>query len=354
MNIGTDEKIKLSRLNELFVPKRNAKCLVDVTGRTCSGPIIRGHTIPKSWFKRIATKGDLYNLRPSKLDFIRPILDGKVPQYQPVKEHQNMALTQYFTCREHDARKFQVIENANPDFTNPATLHVLLLKAILAQEWELFRMQNAYGKFSQEFTDPNAVFMRDMNVQARKILQPYKHVVSECSQTGGCVNCRDANECNRIRHYTRDMRGEARLAAYEFSNPLPGVSSDGHIQKNAGVGISLIPTNYGHTFVYSYFADEGHMIERELSHIKELNSRKFEEYVSHMILGSCEFIAFSPSYWEREEFKNQRVIINYWNQTLIELAEEKLMGQGNFDAMQDPIVAMRHPRQLNLFKRLRR
>lgn len=337
-----------------FKRKQFRKCMVGACRRSRA---VQGHLVSRSWLNEIATSDEVYVFAPyGPLSPFNAASDNDVL----AREHVNNALTRYFTCEEHE-KLFFPIDGFEPDFSKLENVHLVFYKALLAQLWLENFMERAYRKVSRE--SPKDEFyqtMRRVHAESSHGLRRYKSKVERCLNPDRCKRCQ-GGPCRVIEYQMRSIRGESTIAASQCSAG-PAVNfrifseTERHAEFNAICGTTVVPTSQGHVFLYHYFLDEKHLIQRELDHIAAIQGPMLEAYISAILLSDCENIAVRPEFWEGLGERRQRAILDRFHNDLpdIGIGPQEMIDRWNYERMhQTGILPVPNPVQINLFRRTR-
>ena len=101
-------------------------------------------------------------------------------------------------------------------------------------------------------------------------------------------------------HEVRHISGEPAIAVSQF---LDGIrmrldAYNSTLQPIANWGITVLPTDRGHSAVLHHFRQEHDIMNGTTENVRALNGRRLQEYLSSLILDNCENIAISPTIWD--------------------------------------------------------
>ena len=348
-----NEHRRLGQLHiEMLKRKKFKKCMV---GKGCRGKIVQGHVVPHAWLKQIATADEVYVFSPYSPP--KELVDWEDVYEPPVKNHANNALTRYFTCEEHE-KLFFSIDKFDPDLSSLKNIHLVLYKSILAQIWLESFLLKCHRRLAEESpTDELYRALAQANAEHLQGLRYYKRETEKCLYPRRCKRCR-GGPCKTIGHKKHRVQGKLGIASSAFSDGTRErrrIHPDyGRVfQPIANCGITVLPTERGHTTLIHYFKKESHIIQTELDHIAGLDGRKLEAYISAMVLSSCEDIAINPSFWEGLGRRRQEAIRKRFQEDMpdIGVGTSEMMDKWADELVkQDTIIRIPNPNQINLFR----
>lgn len=332
--------------------KRNRfkKCMI---GLNCEGKVIQGHLVSRSWLGKIAESNEVYVFTPYSPPNIFAYGD-KRDSFG--KDHINNALTRYFTCKKHEEMFFP-IDPFDCDVSALHNNHLVLHKSILAQMWIERLMLRCFQRLSTESPE-NEIFQKMSMAHSENLegLRRCKKMTEKCLDPDKCNRCQ-GGPCEIIGCRIYHLQGKSTIAASQFSSGAELIirrlnEYEHHIQPLARCAITVIPTNTGHTFLWHYFLEEKHMIQRELDHVDALKERELEAYISAMLLSDCENIAISPRFWHEIEDVRQNAIRDRFNNDLpdIGIGTKEMIEKWNSKRLNHTgLMDIPNPKQINLF-----
>ncbi len=263
----------------------------------CTNQPIEAHTVPRNWLKQIGPK-DVYLFRPSPKPTGPP---GQLPAI-PHRVRIRRATTAGFTCAEHDAI-FQPADQRNTKITSPGRLNLLFYRAVLkAFHGEIVAEEIArthVGTVAEAAGRGTTI----ANAKRRSTLQLASGLL-RMSLLYPVLNW-------RIKHVTRLLPGVPRIACsnagvwdHHWVDFLSAPARP--IEANGVWGITVIPTDLGHTATFHYCSvaqDESvasrHLskMDQEMTTFKELKEIPLEQAISSHVIVLTENLCIGTRAW---------------------------------------------------------
>ena len=182
-------------------------------------------------------------------------------------------------------------------------------------------------------------------------LEHHKREIGQCLNPTNCKHC-NGQDCRVVGHEVRHISGEPAIAVSQFSDGIR-MRLDAYnstLQPIANWGITVLPTDRGHSAVLHYFRQEHDIMNGTTENVRALNGRRLQEYLSSLILDNCENIAISPTIWDAFGAKKQQAIRERFIPELSALSygpPERLAELEYRRLTRDRAIP--NPRQINLF-----
>lgn len=313
------------------------------------GVIARGHLMPKSWLRQLSVAGHVYVFAQLPISgFWRDPEHGlNIPRWTGV----DVAATGRFTCEEHE-KLFGPIDSVNPNLRDSRTLNLMVYKPILAGSWQKQLLHKAWAAVLAAVPGDEA-FEKDIRNCSQQMigLEHYQREIEQCLNPPTCRRCQ-GQACKVVGHVVRHMPGSPAIVVSQFSDGIR-MRLDafrGTLQPIANWGITVLPTERGHSVVLHYFREETNIMHHAIDKMHSLNGRRLQEYVSSLILDNCENIAISPKAWNTFGTKKQQAITERFISELAALSYGPLDHMVELEARRlNPESAIPNPRQINLF-----
>ena len=275
----------------------------------CTDQTIEAHTVPRNWLRVIGPR-NIYLFRPSPNPSAPP---GQVPPI-PHKVSIRRATTAGFTCAEHDA-VFQPADERNGNPTSPHRLNLLFYRAVLkAMHGEIAAEEIArthLGSISGSAKHGSAI------ANQRLLTLSLASELLRTSLIFPALNW-------RVRHITRQLTGTPSVACssagvwdHHWVDFLSGPATP--IESNGVWGITVIPTDHGHSATLHYCTvaldqrvAEFHLkkMDLEMTAFKKLQGIPLEEAISTHAIVLTEDLCIGTRAWDslpsrrKESFKN--------------------------------------------------
>ena len=319
---------------------------------------VRGHSVPRNWLKQISSPDEevlvFVTLPVSPLPKDLEI-DGDLIAVPTKPLHINNVHRRRFTCETHE-KMFFPIDGLNPDTTSLWILNLMAYKAIIAESWTEAMLEEAHRAALAETPDDEVFRLQARLHHQNGIgLEHYKNQVEECLQPGPCNRC-NGSRCKMVSHVVRHTTGAPTLAVSQFSsgsrtevNPVYRT-----FKYIANWGLTVLPRDEGHTVILHYFPDElkdSEMMAQAVSDFSSLNGRRLQEFVSMLILDSCENFAISLEAWEKYGPKRRAAIERRLGTELQDVGFGSMAQIKKWDAerLMKTKPSPPSPKQLNLF-----
>ena len=263
------------------------------------GAIVEGHLIPRSWLRKIDLDGKVIAF------MTLPIALTQIPQLVGIWVFN----TGSFTCKEHE-NLFRPVDDPGVDLSDLRNLNLSVYKAIIATLWRQKLIFRAYESMLAETPD-DEVFQAYLNMYRQQAigLEHYKREVERCLNPQNCRWC-NGRECKIVAHKVLHIRGEPILAVSDFTsgirtkvNPMRRT-----VDYIANWGLTVLPTEKGHTVALHYFREERDIVEPTVEQLSRLQGRQLQAMVSCLILDSLENIAISPAAWLKFGKRRQAMV----------------------------------------------
>lgn len=280
------DKTKIARYKECLVAGEH------------QGAIVEGHLIPRSWLRKIDLEGKVMAF------MTLPIAQTPPPQLVG----SGVCNTGSFTCGEHE-NFFRPVDDPDADLSDLRNLNLLVYKAIIATLWRQKLLLGGYESALDETPD-NEMFQEHRHIIRQHIigLRHYKREVERCLNPQNCRWC-NGRECKTVAHKVLHIRGEPILAVADFTsgirtevNPVRGTV------RKANWGLTVRPSEKGHTVALHYFREERAIVEPTVEQMSRLQGRHLHAMVSCLIVDHLENIAISPATWSNFGKRRQAIV----------------------------------------------
>ena len=345
------------RLQRLFFdktkPRAFRQCLVFDCHDTKT---VDGHVVPRSWMKEISGEGHVMSFISRRLRQYPDSGDVEAEYLAEVRrEPVSTATVRHFTCANHEKFFFD-IDKAQPDTSQARILNLMAYRAVLAQLWTELTVRGAHAEvLNQNPTDELAAFLFHHRQQTANGLNYYKRELERCLDPARCRRCHGGN-CKTIAHVVRHIRGDPVLASSQFSSGLRTEIIDvGLEHPMANWGLTIVPSNNGHTVVLHYFLEDtgiSTLMDQAIRNYRALHGRALEQFISMDIIDYTEGFVLSPSAWERFGPKRRDAIVRRFSSEIpfVGVGTDHQIQKYSAELTTGTRPAPPNPKQLNLFR----
>ena len=282
----------------------------------CTERPIDAHTVPRNWLK-VVGPNDVYLFRPNPNPSAPP---GQMPDI-PHKVSTRRATTAGFACEEHDA-VFEPADQRNASPTSSVRLNLLFYRAVL----KALHGEIVAAEIARTHLGP------DLGSSRRRSIAAERRQQTLALASGLLRNSLNLPALNwRVRHITRLLPGTPKVACssagewdHHWVDFLSGSATP--IESNGVWGITVVPTDHGHSATLHYCSvaldqrvAELHLkkMDLEMTAFKKLQGIPLEEAISSHASVLTEDLCIGVRTWEslcsrRKEIFRSAWLANTW------------------------------------------
>ena len=323
----------------------------------CKGTAIKAHVVPRNWMKTITTDGKVQEFyRPSQNYLSRDVQFADTPRgsrpirFDPILRDAGNTQRYPFQCHDHDVLFNDVDNLTESRHYILRNLNWAVYRSVLAQEWRVRSLKWALAESGVIDPKPQSVSRTNhlrTNIwftlnEGLRVLDHYKLKFQSCLEPQNCANC-DGQRCYFVTHTILPLKGKPKLSACTFSLGLRG-------HENLGLTVIPLADRTGHDVIWHHFGEHQKAIEKRIACQKHAQGRKRQELVSQCILQFADALVVNPEWWQAIGEKRRQAIVEFVSaETGVAIGTHEEVSF-RLNRAEVPIVNLRNPRQLNLFR----
>ena len=351
--IPPGERPALQRFAEMTAAAYDCGCLWP----NCKGTAIKAHVVSRNWMKAITTNGKVQEFyRPSQNYLSRDVRFADTPRgrrparFDPILRDSGNTQCYPFLCHDHDVR-FNYVDNLTEsrDYSL-RNLNWVVYRSVLAQEWRVRSLKWAlaesrvidsklHNASSTDYLRTNIRFTLNESLRG---LDYYKRNLQSCLEPQNCAKC-NSRRCSFVTHTVLPLKGKPKLASCTFSLGLRD-------HENWGLTVIPLADRKGHDVIWHHFAEHQKVTEKRIACQKHAQGRKRQELVSQCILRLADALVVNPEWWQAIGEKRRKAIVEFVSaETGVAIGTHEQVSF-RLNRAEAPILNLRNPRQLNLFR----